>query len=208
MRTRREFLKGMGAILICGVFAGCGGSTGGGAAAAKPDVPSGGEPEKPSDTPSEDKPSDSTGEEPSAPADDVPAPDNNVPNLDAYRKEVLRLVNEERAKAGVSALEMDDAQLLDAAQVRAKELTELFSHTRPDGTDCFTALTERKINAWSAGENIAAGQQTPAAVVESWMNSPGHRANILSTNFTKLGVGYYYKVGTTYRHYWVQMFTD
>ena len=192
MRTRREFLKGMGAVLVCGILAGCGGSAGGGA--ATPSNPSGG---------------DQGGSSDNKPADNAATPDNNVPNLEAYRKEVLRLVNEEREKAGVGALEMDDVKLLDAAQVRAKELTVSFEHTRPDGTHCSTAYKEQGGTKTYIGENIAEGYTSPEKVMAGWMNSEGHRWNILHEKYKKIGIGYYYdKNDTVYKHYWVQMFTD
>lgn len=120
------------------------------------------------------------------------------------RAEVVRLVNEERAKEGLPPLGTFDS-LSAAAQVRAPEIVTLFEHTRPDGRECFTALKEAGVSYYTAGENIAAGQSTPAAVVESWMNSPGHRANILNKDFTHIGVGYV-KSGSGYGSYWVQMF--
>jgi uncharacterized protein YkwD len=88
--------------------------------------------------------------------------------------------------------------------VRAEELIQSFSHTRPDGTSCFTAFDEFGVDYRAAGENIAAGQKTPEDVVNSWMNSSGHRANILSENFTAIGVGVAEDVNGTL--YWVQMF--
>ena len=78
----------------------------------------------------------------------------------------------------------------EAAQVRVKELSALFDHTRPDGTTCFTALDDAGIRYSTAGENIAAGYSTPEQVVNGWMNSEGHRANILNASFTTIGVGY------------------
>ena len=111
---------------------------------------------------------------------------------------ILRLVNEERAREGLPAMTTNDA-INDAAQVRAGELQELFDHTRPDGSTCFTALDEAGVRYWTAGENIAAGTATPEGAMEMWMNSEGHRANILNENFDTIGVG---RVG----NYWVQMF--
>lgn len=122
-----------------------------------------------------------------------------------YANEVLRLVNIERAKEGLSALTLE-TKLCDAANVRAEEIVKSFSHTRPDGTSCFTAVKDAGYTSYKTlGENIAAGQKTPEAVVTAWMNSEGHRANIMSKNFTKLGVGYVNTSGG-YGHYWVQMF--
>lgn len=115
--------------------------------------------------------------------------------------EVLRLVNEERAKVGARPLVLDKV-LMDGCEIRARELTQNFSHTRPNGRAFRTAL--RTDNPYT-GENIAAGQSTPEEVVDSWMHSPGHRANILNKRYSKLGVGYYYS-DSGYRHYWVQIF--
>lgn len=123
----------------------------------------------------------------------------------SYAEKVLKLVNKERAKAGRKALKLD-ALLNRAAMVRAKEITKVFSHDRPDGSSCFSIMKEIGISYRAVGENIAAGQPTPEDVVNSWMNSEGHRANILSKDFEKLGVGYV-KTGGTYKHYWVQLFS-
>lgn len=124
--------------------------------------------------------------------------------LDEYRQEVLRLVNAERAKVGAAPLTMN-SNLNAAAQVRAEELTVYFSHTRPDGSDCFTVFDDYGLSYWLAGENIAAGQGSPASVVNSWMNSPGHRANILNSAYTEIGIGFA-KTSSGYGYYWVQDF--
>lgn len=126
------------------------------------------------------------------------------PELSAFSEEVVRLVNQERAKAGLSALTVQ-TQVQAAADVRAKEQTISFSHTRPDGTSFFSALTEQGVSYRGAGENIAWGQQTPEQVMNAWMNSSGHRANILNKNFTTIGVGCYQDANGTY--YWTQLFT-
>lgn len=120
-----------------------------------------------------------------------------------FASQVAALVNQERAKAGLSALKVD-AKVQQAAQVRAKEQAQLFSHTRPNGSSCFTALAEAGVSYRGAGENIAYGQSTPQQVMNAWMNSEGHRANILNANFTTIGVGYTMINGTPY---WAQMFT-
>ena len=140
-------------------------------------------------------------------------PDTQPPAQDAstpeeLAAEVVRLVNVERAKEGLAPLGTYDS-LTKAAQIRAPEIVTLFSHDRPDGTSCFTAMdqTGAKKGAYTWGENIAAGNATAAATVEQWMNSPGHRANILNAKFTHIGVGYQHSAGSTYGHYWVQMFT-
>ena len=117
---------------------------------------------------------------------------------------VLDLVNAERAKYGLAPLSWDASNLGPGAALRAQEISVYFSHTRPDGSSCFTAVR----NPGWLGENIAAGQRSPQEVMNSWMNSSGHRANILSSNFTRLGVGYYYNPSAPYRYYWVQMFSS
>ena len=121
-----------------------------------------------------------------------------------YRQEVLRLVNIEREKAGRQPLN-PDANLNQAAQMRAKEIVSAFSHTRPDGRDCFTAMKEAGVSYRAAGENIAKGQRTPEQVVDGWMKSDGHRENLLSADFGRLGVGYHVENGRTY---WVQLFAN
>ena len=120
-----------------------------------------------------------------------------------YAKQVVALVNKERTKRGLKKLEMNNSALQLAATKRAKELKKLFSHTRPDGTICYTVLDEYKIHYMAAGENIAMGQSTPEEVMDSWMHSEGHKANILSKAFTKIGVGVYEYNGYLY---WVQLF--
>ncbi len=120
----------------------------------------------------------------------------------AEAKEVLALVNIERNKEGLKSLTLD-ADLCKAAQVRAKEINTLFSHTRPDGTSCFTVLDEFNISWNAIGENIAKGHMSPKEVVTAWMNSEGHRRNIMSSNFGKLGVGY-----DSSTKAWVQIFTN
>ncbi len=128
---------------------------------------------------------------------------NSTSKLEAYRAQVLQLVNEERAKAGVTALAAGPDALNDAAQKRAEELVEEFSHTRPNGTTCFSVLPEYGLNASYRGENIAMGQYSPSEVMTSWMNSDGHKANILNGNYRSMGVGYVEADGT---YYWVQIF--
>ena len=125
----------------------------------------------------------------------------------SYHEYVLRivsLVNEERAKAGLQPVTLSRS-VTNVAQLRAQETVTLFSHTRPNGTSCFTALAEAGINYRGAGENIAYGQRSPEEVMNGWMNSSGHRANILNASFTTIGVGYYQAANGV--KYWSQMFT-
>lgn len=116
---------------------------------------------------------------------------------------VASLVNAARRDAGLSELELD-ADLCAAAQARAQEIAQSFSHTRPDGSSCFTILEEFGVSYRAAGENIAMGQRTPEEVMDGWMNSSGHRANILNGTFTSIGVGYY--VDGAGAAHWVQIF--
>lgn len=122
-----------------------------------------------------------------------------------YEKEVLRLVNVERSKENLQALNLH-SKLSQATAIRANELVESFSHTRPSGERCFTVFKEVGIASYYAcGENIAAGQKTPEQVVSGWMNSPGHRANILSAKYRYMGIGYV-ETTTGMKRYWAQMF--
>ncbi|MFR1354812.1 MAG: CAP domain-containing protein [[Clostridium] symbiosum] len=119
--------------------------------------------------------------------------------------QVVNLVNEERAKAGLSPLTADRS-VTSAAQRRAREIETNFSHTRPNGSSFSTALSEAGVNYRSSGENIAYGQTSASSVMQGWMNSSGHRANILNGNFTKIGVGHYKSASGV--DYWTQLFTN
>ena len=121
----------------------------------------------------------------------------------AYISQVLSHVNAERAKAGLSPLTLDTGAS-QAADIRAKEIVNNFSHTRPNGSSFSSVLTENGVSYRSAGENIAYGQNTPSEVMNGWMNSSGHRANILNQNFTQIGIGHYEDANGT--DYWVQIF--
>ncbi|MBQ5740055.1 MAG: SafA/ExsA family spore coat assembly protein [Oscillospiraceae bacterium] len=120
-----------------------------------------------------------------------------------YEQEVVRLVNVERAKAGLPAL-TEDWQLSRVARYKAQDMRDkgYFSHQSPTYGSPYDMMRAFGISYRAAGENIAMGQRTPAAVVNAWMNSSGHRANILSKSFTKIGVGY-----VASGNYWTQMFT-
>lgn len=121
---------------------------------------------------------------------------------------ILKLVNAERAKVGAKALKLDD-KLNKVAVVKAKDMAEngYFSHESPTYGSPFEMMRSFGVTQYrTAGENIAAGQRSPEDVMNSWMNSSGHRANILNTSYTNLGVGYY--EGGSYGTYWVQEFTQ
>lgn len=129
-----------------------------------------------------------------------------IPTLDtsvrAYEQEVIRLVNVERAKAGLKAL-TEDWELSRVARYKSQDMHDLryFSHTSPTYGSPFEMMKAFGIRYRTAGENIAMGYRTPAAVVQGWMNSPGHRANILNASYTKIGVGY-----VASGNYWTQHF--
>jgi uncharacterized YkwD family protein len=128
-------------------------------------------------------------------------------SVSSYEQKVVELVNVERQKAGLSILTLDSA-ISNIARMKSKDMAtnNYFAHQSPTYGSAGDMLTEYGIK-WSAwGENIASGQKTPQEVVTAWMNSPGHKANIMSTNFTKLGVGYALNLNGT--PYWTQMFTN
>ena len=129
-----------------------------------------------------------------------------IPTLDskvtAYEQEVIRLVNEIRAENGLKALTYD-WELSREARYKSQDMKDngYFSHTSPVYGTPFQMIKNFGISYRSAGENIAKGYSTPQAVVNGWMNSSGHRANILNANYTHIGVGY-----VASGNYWTQMF--
>ena len=128
-----------------------------------------------------------------------------------FALDIFNLTNSERANAGCPPLRLN-AQLTQAAQGHAADmaLNDFFSHTGSNGSSPWNRINATGYQFASAGENIAAGYSTPQAAMNGWMNSPGHRANILNCAFQDIGVGYYYRNPdpgqVTYRHYWVQVF--
>ena len=131
-------------------------------------------------------------------------PDTEVETPDSSPAfQVFSLVNSEREKYGLSPLTYDSV-LQGAADIRAVEIKSLFSHTRPNGLSCFTVLDEVGYSYRKAGENIAYGQRTAEEVMTAWMNSEGHRANILG-DYDYIGIGVYESGGTIY---WSQFFAS
>ncbi len=130
----------------------------------------------------------------------------NIPALDSsvtdYESEVIRLVNIERRKNGLRELK-EDWQLSRVARYKSDDMknNKYFSHTSPTYGSPFQMMKSFGITYKTAGENIARGYATPKAVVDGWMNSSGHRANILNASFTHIGVGY-----VADGKYWTQMF--
>ena len=120
----------------------------------------------------------------------------------AFENKVLELVNTERAKNGLSALQMDES-VRKVARVKSSDMSKnkYFSHTSPTYGTPFEMLKSYGISYKSAGENIAQGYTSPEAVVKGWMNSSGHRANILNASYTHIGIGY-----EASGNYWTQMF--
>ena len=118
--------------------------------------------------------------------------------------EVYEITNNYRSLVGVSSLTLDSS-LVEAASIRAKELSDSFSHTRPNGSSCFTVLSELGISYGTAGENIAAGYSSPQSVMEGWRSSSGHYQNIISSKFKKIGIGVNI---INNQYYWVQIFSN
>jgi len=129
-------------------------------------------------------------------------PTTSTSDVNAFEQEVVKLTNAERTKAGLKALQTDD-KLMAAAREKSQDMQSknYFSHTSPTFGSPFDRMKALGITYKSAGENIAQGQRTPQEVVQAWMDSPGHRANILNANYTHIGVGYV-KSG----NYWTQQF--
>ncbi len=124
-------------------------------------------------------------------------------DLQSYADEVVTLVNAERVSAGLQPLEAVPV-LNDVATLRSQEITRSFSHTRPNGKSCSTALDDYGVTWRTSGENIAYGYDSPESVMNGWMNSQGHRENILNSNFEYIGVGVVEYGGLLY---WTQTFT-
>ena len=118
--------------------------------------------------------------------------------------EVYEITNNYRSLVGVSSLTLDSS-LVKAASIRAKELSDSFSHTRPNGSSCFTVLSELGISYGTAGENIAAGYSSSQSVMEGWHSSSGHYQNIISSKFKKIGIGVNI---VNNQYYWVQIFSN
>ncbi|MFC4557845.1 CAP domain-containing protein [Virgibacillus kekensis] len=124
-----------------------------------------------------------------------------------YEKEVVELVNEERAKENLPPLKIDD-RLSSLARKKSQDMAtnNYFSHTSPTYGSPFEMMNQFDFSYRMAGENIAAGQRSPEQVVEGWMNSEGHRKNIMKDGFTHIGVGYVEGAGPPYGTYWTQLF--
>lgn len=130
----------------------------------------------------------------------------SIPQVDsavrAFEQEVVRLVNEQRAQYGLKPL-TENWELSRVARYKSQDMVDnrYFSHTSPTYGSPFQMIRAFGLSFRTAGENIAYGQRTPQAVVNAWMNSSGHRANILNASYTQIGVGY-----VAGGNYWTQMF--
>ena len=129
----------------------------------------------------------------------IPQTDSNVLS---FENEVVRLVNEIRVENGLKALTAN-WELSRVARIKSQDMVDnrYFSHTSPVYGSPFQMIKAFGLTYRTVGENIAYGQRTPQAVVNGWMNSSGHRANILNASYTQIGVGY-----AANGHYWTQMF--
>lgn len=136
------------------------------------------------------------------PISSAPSTEETSSQLSAYELKVVELTNAERAKNGLPALQID-AELSKVARMKSQDMYDnnYFSHTSPTYGSPFDMMKTFGITYRAAGENIAMGQQTPEEVVNAWMNSSGHRANILNASFTHIGVGY-----VSGKNIWTQMF--
>ncbi|KKI89656.1 sporulation protein [Bacillus sp. SA1-12] len=149
-------------------------------------------------------------QEAAQPAEQQPAPTQTEQKpaeqasyqLSEYEQQVVDLTNQERAKQGLPALKVD-LELSKVAREKSADMqrNNYFSHTSPTYGSPFDMMKKFGITYKAAGENIAKGQRTPQEVVNAWMNSEGHRKNILSSNYTHIGVGY-----VAEGNYWTQQF--
>lgn len=135
----------------------------------------------------------------------------------AFEDEVNARVNALRAAGGTCGADehfpparplLKDARLVEAARAHALDMAvnRYFAHESQDGRSPFTRMAQAGYSGFAAAENIAAGQRTPAEVVEGWRTSPGHCRNLYDADLNEVGLGYLYDPGSPYRHYWVQDF--
>ena len=125
-------------------------------------------------------------------------------NADSYAEQVVKLVNDERSKRGLQPVKAL-ISMNKAANIRAKEIVNTWGHVRPDGRKGYSAVNDAGLSWTWVGENIAAGYTTPEDVMQGWMESQGHRENILNSRCKYIGVGYYNDAGCAH---WVQLFMD
>ncbi|EGT3850414.1 CAP domain-containing protein [Clostridioides difficile] len=155
--------------------------------------------------PESNKPEDNNNSDSTNKPDDNNNSGSTSESFSAYQKEVVDLVNIERAKAGLNPLTLDSS-ISNVATKKSQDMIDnnYFSHNSPTYGSPFDMLKKFGISYKTAGENIAMGQKTPKEVVNAWMNSEGHRKNIMNPNFSKIGVGVAQKNGGSI--YWTQIF--
>ena len=161
------------------------------------------EPTKPVEAPSVPAVPSAPTSEPTAPVPaDTPTETSQPSTLSEYELEVVRLINDIRRQNGLKELKVNE-ELSRVARIKSQDMHDkgYFSHNSPTYGSPFEMMTAFGIRYRTAGENIAMGYRTPQSVVDGWMNSPGHRANILSANFAEIGMGY-----VANGSYWTQMF--
>ncbi len=141
----------------------------------------------------------------------IQKPIQTSPSVNSFTQQVLDLTNTERTKAGLKPLRLNE-KLNQSAQAHSQDMAlgDYFSHTGANGSNAGDRAASAGYKYSSLGENIAAGYITPQEVVQAWMKSPGHRANIMNASYQELGVGYYYLANDTgsvnYNYYWSQEF--
>ncbi|MBR3721579.1 MAG: CAP domain-containing protein [Selenomonadaceae bacterium] len=129
--------------------------------------------------------------------------DGSLINPNTFEEECLYYVNQYRQSSGLKPLRLSK-ELSYAASIRAREIVSVFNHQRPNGADCFSVLPMGSYRY--VGENIASNFATSKKVVDGWMDSPGHRANILDPRFEEMGIAVYINPMLEYNTYWAQMF--
>ena len=157
------------------------------------------------DKPNNNKPNNNQNNNINTDKDNNTSNDNVTGEFAAFQKEVVRLVNVERQKQGLGKLSLN-AKLSNVATLKSQDMINknYFDHTSPTYGSPFDMMKQFNISYKTAGENIAKGQKTPAEVVKAWMNSQGHRENILNKNYTEIGIGVAKDAKGTL--YWTQMF--
>ena len=158
-----------------------------------------------SNKPNNNKPNNNQNNNINTDKDNNTSNDNVTGEFAAFQKEVVRLVNVERQKQGLGKLSLN-AKLSNVATLKSQDMINknYFDHTSPTYGSPFDMMKQFNISYKTAGENIAKGQKTPAEVVKAWMNSQGHRENILNKNYTEIGIGVAKEANGTL--YWTQMF--
>jgi len=141
---------------------------------------------------------------PGIPTPGIPTPEPEIPQTNDFEEQVVNLVNMEREQRGINPL-IANPELTRVARYKSQDMesNNYFSHQSPNYGSPFDMLRNFGISFLAAGENIAKGQTSAQSVMDAWMNSTGHRENILNPNFTEIGVGYSNNYGVPY---WTQMF--